>query len=368
MTTTVYAGQANTLTFQLLARADGTAITTGTVVVYLRADTGSNAGKWYKASDGTWSATEQSAGTPTHLGSGNWALTLASAVWTSGVDYTAYAEESGNLQIPVLLDIVCNPLATPSVTTPASVRSVLRIMFGANAAGASNKQTLIDDAIVAAAGEIWRHARWPYRHRKVPAAYAVTVPGTGYFLLPADYEYDPEACDYLTDTTDGSWRIAFCEPVSWADECNRILADLTTTTSSPRIWTFGMEDFSGTQTPVIRLYPDPNEARVIDGLCYWAGFPGVDVTSTTPFFWTTDFDEAWKDVCVAKCVGMGLKLIGQLADAPTGQHINDILDELRVRYIPTVIPHLPRDSMRVTDQLAVVPITTGGISLNRYMA
>jgi hypothetical protein len=103
----VYAGQTNVLTADVVARADGTPIVSGTVTGYLQAKTGTNAAKWYKASDGSWAATEQSAGALTHVSDGHWALSLGTAVWTGGVLYSFYFKESTDLHIPVSLDVLC---------------------------------------------------------------------------------------------------------------------------------------------------------------------------------------------------------------------------------------------------------------------
>ena len=42
----------------LVARADGSPITSGTVNYYLKAKSGANAGKWWRDSDQTWQAGE----------------------------------------------------------------------------------------------------------------------------------------------------------------------------------------------------------------------------------------------------------------------------------------------------------------------
>lgn len=94
------AGTANTLTADIVARADGTPITSGTVTFYLMAQTGANAGKWFQTSDDSWQATEQSAGTGTHKSDGHWSCSIDAAAWTTGIRYYFYAKESGNLHIP----------------------------------------------------------------------------------------------------------------------------------------------------------------------------------------------------------------------------------------------------------------------------
>lgn len=102
----VYSGQANVLSLPLVAKATGGPITAGTVNFYLKAQTGDEAGNWYKGSDGTWANTEQIAGAASHNSDGHWELSLASAVWTSNVALVSYAKEDGDLHIPVEQDVL----------------------------------------------------------------------------------------------------------------------------------------------------------------------------------------------------------------------------------------------------------------------
>jgi len=96
---TFIAGQANTVYLDVIAKATGDAITSGTVNFYLIALTGDNAGKWFKASDSSWQAAESSAGAASYKGGAAWSLSIAAAAWDSGVNYIAYAKESGDLNI-----------------------------------------------------------------------------------------------------------------------------------------------------------------------------------------------------------------------------------------------------------------------------
>lgn len=104
---TALAGQANILELPLVAKASGDPITAGTVNFYLAAKDGTNAGKWYRGSDGTWQAGESVAGAASHRANGHWYLSLSSAVWTGNVRYRLYAKESGDLHIPVGSDVLC---------------------------------------------------------------------------------------------------------------------------------------------------------------------------------------------------------------------------------------------------------------------
>ena len=95
----VIPGQANTLIADMDKRSDGSPITAGTVTFYVVALTGTNAGKWFKTADDSWSATEEPAGTGTHKADGHW-LSSIDAAWSYGVLYFMYAKESGDLHLP----------------------------------------------------------------------------------------------------------------------------------------------------------------------------------------------------------------------------------------------------------------------------
>ena len=93
------AAVANTITVDMIAKLDGSAIIVGVVTVYLVADTGTNAGKWFRASDSSWQAAEASAGTATYKGGCAWQISITASAWTAGVSYSVYGKESGNLNI-----------------------------------------------------------------------------------------------------------------------------------------------------------------------------------------------------------------------------------------------------------------------------
>jgi hypothetical protein len=100
------AGQDNIVTVDMKALANMQPITAGTVYLTLQAKSGTNAGKWFKASDSTWSATEQIAGTATHQARGRWAGTIISAAWSNGVRYDLGGYESGGLNIDYSDEVV----------------------------------------------------------------------------------------------------------------------------------------------------------------------------------------------------------------------------------------------------------------------
>jgi hypothetical protein len=85
----------------LIARADGSPITTGTVNWYLLALSGANIGKWYKdGASPTWEATAQ-AHAMSHVADGHWTLTLTTSPFSAdNVLFLEYYTESGNLHVP----------------------------------------------------------------------------------------------------------------------------------------------------------------------------------------------------------------------------------------------------------------------------
>ena len=102
--------QANVRARSVVARADGSPITAGTVNYYLMATTGANAGKWFRTSDDSWQIAESIAGVMTHNGDGHWTVSVDAAAWIDGVEYTEYAKESGDLHVPTSKQIRCKPL------------------------------------------------------------------------------------------------------------------------------------------------------------------------------------------------------------------------------------------------------------------
>jgi uncharacterized phiE125 gp8 family phage protein len=141
----VYAGQANVLRLTMAAKATGNPITAGTVNFYLKAQTGTNAGKWWKGSNSTWDAAEQIAGAATHSSDGHWELSLASAVWTANVHYNLYGKESGDLHVPTDQDVLCFPsiVSTSGAIDTAAMKLHLKVDY-------DDDDTLIDQLILAA--------------------------------------------------------------------------------------------------------------------------------------------------------------------------------------------------------------------------
>jgi len=102
----VIPGQANTVTHDLVAQSDGSAITSGTVTFHLLALAGENAGKWFRASDSTWQSSEVSAGAGVYKAAAQWQCSIAAAAWEYGVLYSLYAKESGSLELPYSEQVV----------------------------------------------------------------------------------------------------------------------------------------------------------------------------------------------------------------------------------------------------------------------
>lgn len=115
---------ANTLWADMVARLDGSPITSGTVTFYLRALTGDNAGKWWRASDTSWQATEESAGAGTHRADGMWDVSIVAGAWVDGDRYVVYAKESGDLHIPYTEE--CLNLTADSVSNITTEATVTR--------------------------------------------------------------------------------------------------------------------------------------------------------------------------------------------------------------------------------------------------
>jgi len=105
-----FPGQANVLFLPLVAKADGTPIVAGTVNFYLVALTGANAGKWYRDADDSWQVAEALCGTGTHKARGHWFISVSTDAWIDEVLYLLYANENGDLSIPVDAPVWCNTL------------------------------------------------------------------------------------------------------------------------------------------------------------------------------------------------------------------------------------------------------------------
>jgi hypothetical protein len=98
--------QANTIFYDLVAKLDGSPIIVGIVNFYLLALSGDNIGKWFKSSDNSWQNTEASAGIASYKGGSQWQLEIAEEAWETGVQYSLYGRESGDLHIPYSIPIV----------------------------------------------------------------------------------------------------------------------------------------------------------------------------------------------------------------------------------------------------------------------
>jgi hypothetical protein len=83
----------------LVAKADGSAITTGTVNAYVLSKDGTNSGKWYRNSDSTWQASE-TANATAFGGGAQWSISFTNSPFADGLHYEVYFKESGALHVP----------------------------------------------------------------------------------------------------------------------------------------------------------------------------------------------------------------------------------------------------------------------------
>ena len=105
---TALPGVANVYGAKLIAIADGSLVTSGTVNFYLQAMSGANAGKWFFGEDGQWYEIEKVAAVAAHKGRGKWVATIGANAWTDGAKYTLDVADVGGLAIGVGYDIECD--------------------------------------------------------------------------------------------------------------------------------------------------------------------------------------------------------------------------------------------------------------------
>jgi len=101
--------------FTVVARADGSPIVSGTVNYYLKATSGSQAGKWWRNSDQTWQAAE-TANALSHDADGHWGIVLSGTPFEDGVRYLEYVKETGNLHVPDARHVIGRYLAAVDAT------------------------------------------------------------------------------------------------------------------------------------------------------------------------------------------------------------------------------------------------------------
>jgi hypothetical protein len=105
---TIEAGDTALRGFSLVKRADGSPITSGTVNWYLKALSGTNAGKWW-GTDNSWNDNDNDTLNPmTHQTDGHWTVDPGNPFATAGVRFLEYAKESGDLHIPVSRFLTAN--------------------------------------------------------------------------------------------------------------------------------------------------------------------------------------------------------------------------------------------------------------------
>ena len=251
---------------------------------------------------------------------------------------------------------------TTALYTPASLYAELQIIFGADAAGTTNRKALILSAMKGAAVYLWKYARWDFRHR---VQSLTTTDGESYTVLPTDYERDPQAGDWLNEATDTEYRPRFVEPANWNVDRIRVLVEFSADSGTPQIWTVGMQSIAGSYYPVVRWSPIPDAEYIFEGFQYYAGVPTIDETSTDALFPDAEFDLAWFNLSVAFCRNKGLVAVEQDPDKtafPTWAQVRSHLVELVSKHATQPIPVEPRDVYRMSEDLTVYPdeISTWG--------
>ena len=198
--------QANTVYLTILAVADNTPITSGTVNFYLYCTDGDNEGKYWNYATAAWESSKASAGVASHLDDGLWYLAIAAGAWP---DYESrwrlYAEEDGDLHIPVSDQVV--PTATGSIagTTYAGgvteIANVALSIVGRVAHMTKQYITNIndtDDDDVARIARTWGFARdWAMTRLDWPELVRYVDPGTeltssSYNTFPSNEDGDLE--------------------------------------------------------------------------------------------------------------------------------------------------------------------------------
>ncbi|MFA7254123.1 MAG: hypothetical protein WC107_06250 [Patescibacteria group bacterium] len=201
---------------RMIARADCTPITAGTVNYFLKAMSGANAGKWWKNADQTWDASE-TANAMTHVADGGWMIELAASPFVEGVVYAEYMKESGNLHIPGHFRMVRGKAAAatdwqrlarqlygaPNVwfispdgsdsndgLTQWTPKPALSVLGKYNAPTFTAGLAGYGEAIIAAAG---RYCFGDYRSVSPPYSLLTTLGGRAVFqsnkVIPADFSY-----------------------------------------------------------------------------------------------------------------------------------------------------------------------------------
>ena len=119
-------GQSNTVYATVLAVADNTPITSGTVNFYLYMTEGDYAGYYYDGSNSSWSSTKASAGEATHIDDGLWSLAIAAGAWPDyDSKYILRFEEDGNLHLPDSGQVIPSATGAVAATTyPGGVTQI----------------------------------------------------------------------------------------------------------------------------------------------------------------------------------------------------------------------------------------------------
>ncbi len=97
---TIEAGSTVPRVFAVISKYSGFAIQAGAVNYYLKQLVGANAGKWWRAGDNTWQATETANAMTFEGGDADWSLALSNSPFVAGGAYLEYVKESAGRRWP----------------------------------------------------------------------------------------------------------------------------------------------------------------------------------------------------------------------------------------------------------------------------
>jgi hypothetical protein len=235
--------QANTLYGDLVVKdTDAALASSATVTAYLVAVNGTNAGKWFKASDETWSATEASAGSGTYVGGALWSCSVATAAWFSNGTYKVYWKDAGATCKPYSDDVVCPTGASTFIGSAPGVLDVCNMAI-ALVGGAAGAQIEMLDTIdgtpsdpSAAKTVAWCQLFYPRARNKVLLKLA--GPRAKQYIDPG------AALDDSSAITNNGWTYCYSRPPSMLKVISVIQQDSHNA------------QLAAVPNPYVRYYPD----------------------------------------------------------------------------------------------------------------
>ncbi len=238
--------------------------------------------------------------------------------------------------------------------TPVGLITELNIIFGANATGDDNRQTLVKSAAQDAAKNLWLAAPWTFRHTRLTVA---TVANQVYITLPADYANEIQSGDFLFEATDRVVQLQYVAPDQW---------DATTyympkTSDVPTIWTQDNISIASVLTPVILVAPTPTAVKSLTGLNYFAGLPTWADASTAPYFPDHRMDHIWQLAAQYLCGVKGLIPQENPRAAVSLDMVTAAMDAIRTPLVWRRPHKRPRDVRHDVDRLRVTHWNGTGI-------